>query len=310
MPMETPPQFTKAFKFSEITISDMTKVLASMKPTTCTENILPPKIILDNNDIFTPILTKIINASFRDRKVPNAIKGVTVTLLVKKPNLYQRDPNNLRPITNLNFVLKIMDTIDTRQPQASVESTNSLHPQQSGRRPAHSTEAAMLDLQTKMLSIIDKGKTGLLILLDLIATFNLLDHNLLQTALTMTANCSDEAIGWVMSFLKNRISRVHWGDKFSLEKDILILCGVLQGASMSPLLCTLYLRYLCRVLDHINPFFTNYADDTQQVFELSGDSDQLTMIYNNFEHWMDSNWMCLNGKKKRTPGIWLSSCQS
>ncbi|XP_069463330.1 extracellular calcium-sensing receptor-like [Ambystoma mexicanum] len=179
------------------------------------------------------------------------------------------------------------------------ESADVLHDQQSGFRAAHSTESAMLDLQTHMLELTEKAKTGLLMLLDLSAAFDLVDHQLLQSALDKLVGCSTKAQTWLASFLNDRMARIHWDENFSKATPILL--GVPQGASLSPLLFNLYIRSLCSLLENIGVIFTNYADDTQLIFGLTGDhavdSAMIEKIYNIIDNWMQRHWMCLNTTK-------------
>jgi len=57
--------------------------------------------------------------------LPDCLKHATVTPLLKKPNLDTSDLSNFRPISDLPFILKIMEKVVLNQLH-SYMSTNSL----------------------------------------------------------------------------------------------------------------------------------------------------------------------------------------
>jgi len=84
-------------------------------------------------------------------------------------------------------------------------STASLHPPiQSGLRPGYSTETAVLRALSDILLAVDRGDLTALILLDLTAAFDTVDHDILLQRLKMSLGFTDVALQWLQLYLVGR----------------------------------------------------------------------------------------------------------
>ena len=72
---------------------------------------------------------------------------------------------------------------------------------QSAYRPGHSTETALLKVVNDLLSALDEGKFSVLVLLDLCAAFNTIDHNILLYRLHHVFGIQGTALSWFKSYL-------------------------------------------------------------------------------------------------------------
>ena len=82
------------------------------------------------------------------------------------------------PSSNLNFVSKVLERIIHARISSHLESFPSITPFQSAYRQFHSTETAILRIQNLLLAI-NKQKVSALVLLDLSAAFDTIDHKIL-----------------------------------------------------------------------------------------------------------------------------------
>ena len=85
---------------------------------------------------------------------------------------------------------------------------------------------------------MDSGRTTLLVLLDLSAAFETLDHSSSIELLSGWYGISGRDLNWVRCHLSNRVQRVKLQNK--LGEPFKMDYGVLQGSVLGPLLFTLY----------------------------------------------------------------------
>ena len=77
---------------------------------------------------------------------------------------------------------------------------------QSAYHARHSTETALLNVQSDVLSFLDKeGPVIVMIVVDLSATFDTIDHEFLLSRLRDMYGIQDQVLGWVRSFLSERL---------------------------------------------------------------------------------------------------------
>src|SRR4029077_12303192 len=85
-------------------------------------------------------ITAIINLSLLSGSFPTPFKHALVTPILKKHNLPTTDLASYRPISNLNFISKILERIVHSRLSSHLGSYASTTPFQSAYRRLHSTE--------------------------------------------------------------------------------------------------------------------------------------------------------------------------
>ena len=77
-----------------------------------------------------------------------------------------------------------------------------------------------------------------LLLLDLSASFDTLDHLILKQRL-IDISLTEKALDWMMSFISNRTFSIKTGNHYSQPNNL--KTGVLQGSVLGPILFLIYI---------------------------------------------------------------------
>ena len=80
--------------------------------------------------------------------------------------------SSYRPVSNLTFLSKIIESVLLTQIQGHLQAVQALPDSQTAYRKMYSTETALCSVVNGLIVQMDEGKCGLLILLDLSAAFD------------------------------------------------------------------------------------------------------------------------------------------
>jgi len=125
------------------------------------------------------------------------------------------DAQSYRPISNLTVVSKLLEQIVARQIKSYLQSFDLLPSLQSGFRPGHSTETAVLRVMSDLLEAVDSGDVSVLVILDRSAAFDTVDHGILCRRLQVAFGLDGPVLAWFHSYLHGRsqcVRRVVYGD--------------------------------------------------------------------------------------------------
>jgi len=179
---------------------------------------------------------------------------------------------------------------------------NLLDTYQSAYREGHSTETALLRVQNDILRAMDDGDVVILLMLDLSAAFDVVNHQVLLRRLKERFGITGDALDWIESYLSNRTQCVRIdgcdSDKCNLT------CGVPQGSVLGPILFSLFTTPLGDI-GHIHKMFNHfYADDSQYYIafnpkEINPENVvyQVEKCVSDVRKWMLENRLKLNDDK-------------
>ena len=122
----------------------------------------------------------------------------------EEPTLDRTSLSSYRPISNLSFISKLLERVAAVRFVGDSEG-NSLFPvHQSSYRHGLSTETAVLCVHNDIVSAVDSRRIVGLVLLDLNATFDMVDHDTLISMLQRRFDVCNSALSWVKSYLSDR----------------------------------------------------------------------------------------------------------
>ena len=184
---------------------------------------------------------------------------------------------------------------------------------QSAYRENHSTETALLHVQNDLFQAVDKSGAAVLVLLDLLAAFDTLDHAVLLNRLASKFSLHGKVLQWISSYIQGRSQSVQVGDVISNKTSLHF--GLPQGSVLGPLLYNLYTTSLLNVISHHDVCFHMYADDMQLYIGFDPKSEgsvnhtvkKLESCLDEVKKWMSDNYLKLNTSK--TEIMFMSSRQ-
>ena len=186
-------------------------------------------------DILLPSIAKLVNLSLQDGVFPEPFKIAIVTPLIKKTSLPKDDLKNYRPVSGLSFLSKLVERVVASQ----IRSHNNLgNTFQSAYKAGHSTETTLLCIQNEIHLSLSKGMPTALVLLDLSAAFDTIDHDTLLACLSTMFGFTGYVLRWFTSYLLDRFQSVKIGSVVS--ECFKLNFGVSQGFVLGPLLFSLY----------------------------------------------------------------------
>jgi len=209
-------------------------MVSKLKSTSAPQDIFPTSLLKQTIESVGPYMVAIINKSLLSGIVPEYCKHAVVQPLLKKENLDRSALCNYRPISKLPFLAKILEKCVLPQLEAFIDENHVGEVLQSGFKKHHSTETALLKVFNDIFLATDQGNVTVLLLLDLTAAFDTVDHNILISRLETCVGISGNALNWFKSYLLNRSFSVRMGECTSASTPL--SCGLPQGSVLAPLL--------------------------------------------------------------------------
>jgi hypothetical protein len=219
--------------------------------------------------------------------------------ILKKKGLDLNDRSNYRPVSNLSTVSKLVERAVASQVTQHLNINNLWDEHQCAYRKHHSCESVLIHLQNYVLNAANRGEVTAVLLLDLSAAFDTIDHKILVDRLT-DMGINDGALNWFMKYLEDRTVTIRVDHNDSPPRDL--KNGVPQGSVLGPLLFTIYIRPLGYLISQHGVSYKIFADDVQLFVSFDQSTcietiGKLERCVEDVRIWLLNNRLCLNTTK-------------
>ncbi|XP_048031480.1 uncharacterized protein LOC125258536 [Megalobrama amblycephala] len=183
--MHNPSENTQTLSsFSMLSEADVSKLILSNHPTTCPLDPIPTPLLQAISSSILPLLSRL--------GLPHCLK----------PTLNPALLENYRPVSLLPLIAKTLERVVFNQLSTYLTQNNLLDDHQSGFKSGHSTETALLSVTEALRLARATSKSSVLILLDLSAAFDTVNHQILLSTLK-SKGISGTALQWFKSYLSD-----------------------------------------------------------------------------------------------------------
>ena len=155
-----------------------------------------------------------------------------------------------------------MEHVAAAQIRSHIDSNDLGNTFQPAYKAGHSTETAVSCIQNDIHLSLSKGMPRALVLLDLSAAFDMIDHDTLLTCLSTRFGITGTVLRWFTTYLLDSFQSVKMGSVVS--ECFKLNFEVPHGSVLGPLLFSLYTSPLSQVIAKFKDVkYHFYADDSQ-----------------------------------------------
>ncbi len=92
-------------------VDEVLKLIRTMPAKSSAVDTIPTSLLKSCADIFAPIISRLVNLSFKEGVFPTSFKTASVTPLLKKKGLDCDNCANFRPISNFHTISKLTERL-------------------------------------------------------------------------------------------------------------------------------------------------------------------------------------------------------
>ena len=280
-----------------------------MSSTTCELDIIPTKFLKKVLSHCIPAITKVVNLSLSTGHFFEDWKLAIVRPLIKSQKK-GTEKSNYRPVSNLQFISKVVEKCTLNQLTDHCNKHNLLPEYQSAYRKHYSCETSLLKLVNDTLWAMEDKRITAVTVMDLSVACDTVSHELLLAVLRERFGINNLAITWYENYLKPRHFKVSINGKYSAQKTMDF--SVPQGSTQGAYLFICYASTLNEIVpksltlngfadDHsIRKSFRPTAPINNSSSAHSEEDDTITIMQNSMldiKSWMDAVKLKLNETK-------------
>ena len=277
--------------------ADVLRYMRETRKTCCSLHPINVSKLGEAYESAAPAVGAIINSSFDEGHFVASEKRGLIRPYLKKIGLDVNDLSNYCPVTNLTHLSNINKWAMLDQLVPFLEEVGVVPRYQSADRKFHSAETTLCKIHDNLVSNTCHGKASLLVLLDLSAAFDTVDHQLLLSDFS-DCGVKGTALSLVEYYLENREQCLAIGE--SRSEPTTLQYGVPQGSVLGPVMFTVYTGTLAFLLEAHGVSYHFFADDTQlyiRVEDIDEAKHMLLSLLSDLKIWMARRKLKLNDGK-------------
>jgi len=294
---QRPPPILTLINFHPVVEFDVLRYIREVNKTYCLLDPINVSKIPVAYEKAAPFIASMINQCIAENNFLLSEKHAIIKPLLKRTGLNGDDLANYRPVSNLTYLSKIMERAILDQLLPFLEQNNVIPHLQSAYRRFHSTETGLCKIYNDLVLNTCSGHSSLLVLLDLSAAFDTVDHELLLNDL-LDFGVQGDALSLLRSYLTDRDQCVSINKTMSEPWPLRF--GVPQGSVLGPILFVIYTSGLASLLELYGVSYHFYADDSQiyvQVTNVAHVKERFSSLLSDIKLWMARRKLKLNEGK-------------
>ena len=163
--------------FEPTTADEIKEIITSFGVKCSPEDPVPAELLSSNVDIFIPFWLEIVNLSLEMGSMDGLKSAVVLPLIKDISDKVDSDEfKNYRPVSNLLFISKIVERVVERRLDQHMISNNLVQDKNYAYKKDHSPELLLLKECDDLYKAFDKNIPSIVVLLDLSAAFDTVDH--------------------------------------------------------------------------------------------------------------------------------------
>lgn len=295
-----PNSITSLDSFSLTDCNEVRSIIKEHAVKVIPEDVMTKELIKEHLEVLLPHFVKFINLSLLTSSC-EGLKEAHIVPILKSLTLDRELFKNYRPVSLLSFISKLIERIVHKRINNHLSSNSLLCSSQYGYKKHHSCETLLLKLVDDILVAVDQKFGVVVLLVDLSAAFDTVDHRLLLHILQFKYHITGSALSWLKCFITGRQQRVKIGD--CLSDSIYVLFGVPQGSILGPLLFNLYCTSINDAFELCGFANMGYADDNLGFRTFSARSSVHTLLSDvpnciaSIRNWTRTHFLKLNSDK-------------
>ena len=189
--------------FQSVLERDVEKRICKLPSKSCELDLMLTTLLKEMVEVVTPVITCIINRFLLSGEFYKSLKVAHVKSLLKKKGM-DVVFKSFCPVSNLSYISKVVERFEADELLDHATQNGLSEKFQSAYRASHSTETALTQVRNDILPSMDSQRSTCLVLLNLSAAFDTLDHVTLLNCLEKRFKIMGVVLKWIESYLLDR----------------------------------------------------------------------------------------------------------